>query len=277
MEWLQYRAIVVAEHFDCAERLLLCNPGWTFYTECIDKRQKGTAMPTIKVNDIHMYYEIHGEGKPLVLIGGLGIDLSELTVISSWLAQKYRVLTFDNRGAGRTDKPDSPYSIEMMAEDTEALLHALAIERTPILGISMGGRIALALALRHPERVERLILVSTSARVKSTRKRIWRLRLLGLLSSAPIFRSKYPQPRYAFLRQLRASGGYNCTDRLHELHIPTVIMHGKKDKSAPYTLAEEMHANIHGSQMMTFKGGHIFFLISERQQFLDATADFLGS
>jgi 3-oxoadipate enol-lactonase len=184
---------------------------------------------------------------------------------------------FDNRRAGRTDKPDIPYSIEMMAEDTEELMNALAIERAPILGISMGGRIALELALQHPERVERLILVSTSARVRNTKKSIWRLRLLSLLSSAPIFRSKYPQPRYAFLRQLQASGDYNCTGRLHELHIPTVIMHGKKDKSAPYTLAEEMHAGIRGSQMMTFKGGHIFFLISERQQFLDATAEFLGS
>lgn len=234
-------------------------------------------MPTIKVNDIHMYYEIHGEGKPLVLIGGLGIDLSEFDGISHWLAQKYRVLAFDNRGAGRTDKPDIPYSIEMMAEDTEYLMNALAIERASILGISMGGRIALALALWHPERVEKLILVSTSARVRNIKKSIWRLRLLSLLSSAPIFRSKYPQPRYAFLRQLQASGDYNCTDRLHELHIPTVIMHGKKDKSAPYTLAEEMHAGIRGSQMIAFKGWHIFFLTSERQQFLEATAEFLGS
>ena len=74
-------------------------------------------MPTIQVNNIHMYYEIYGEGKPLVLIGGLGIDLSEFDGVNRWLAQKYRVLAFDNRGAGRTDKPDIPYSIEMMAHD----------------------------------------------------------------------------------------------------------------------------------------------------------------
>jgi 3-oxoadipate enol-lactonase len=234
-------------------------------------------MPTIKVHDIHMYYEIHGEGKLLVLIGGLASDLSELESISRWLAQKYRVLVFDNRGAGRTDKPDIPYSIEMMAEDTEELLKALAIERAAILGISMGGRIALELALQHPERVEKLILVSTSAKVWQNGKRRWRLRLLSFLFSAPIFKGKYPQPRYAFLRQLHASGSYNCTDRLHELHIPTVILHGKKDQSAPYALAEEMHNGIQGSHMLTFKGGHLFFLISERQQFLDASAKFLES
>ena len=234
-------------------------------------------MPTIKINDIQMYYEIYGEGQPLVIIGGLASDISEFEGMSRWFAQKYRVLAFDNRGAGRTDKPDIPYSIEMMAWDTAELLNALAIERATVLGISMGGRIALELALQHPERVERLILVSTSARVRSTRKRVRRLRLLNLLSLLPIFKSQYPQPRYAFLRQLQASGGYNCTDRLHELHIPTIIMHGKNDQTAHYPLAEEMHAGIHGSQMITFNGGHLFFLIRERQHFLDAAAEFLAS
>lgn len=108
-------------------------------------------MPTVNVNDIQMYYEIHGEGKLLLLIGGLGLDLSELQSMSGWLAQRYQVIVFDNRGAGRTDKPDIPYSIEMMAADTAELMKALAIERASLLGISMGGKIALDLALRHPE------------------------------------------------------------------------------------------------------------------------------
>ena len=108
-------------------------------------------MPALQVNDIQMYYEMHGEGKPLVLIGGLASDLSEMESMSHWLAQTYRVVVFDNRGAGRTDKPDIPYSIEMMTDDMEGLLDALAIERASILGISMGGRIALEYALRHPE------------------------------------------------------------------------------------------------------------------------------
>ena len=232
-------------------------------------------MPTVKVNDIQIYYEIHGEGKPLLLIGGLGLDLSELQSISGWLAQRYQVLVFDNRGAGRTDKPDIPYSIEMMAEDTAELMKALAIERASLLGISMGGKIALALALRYPGRVEKLILVSTSARVINTRKRLWRLRLLGLVSSLPLFRSKHPQPRYAFLRQLQASSSYNCIARLHELHVPTMILHGKRDRTTLYALAEEMHAGIQGSCLLPFKGGHIFFLFGERQQFLDAVAEFM--
>ena len=86
-------------------------------------------MPYIKVNDIQMYYEIHGDGEPLVLIVGLGTDISEWDGIIHWLAQKYQVLAFDNRGAGRTDKPDTHYSIEMMANDTAGLMQTLGIPR----------------------------------------------------------------------------------------------------------------------------------------------------
>src|SRR5712692_1901724 len=230
-------------------------------------------MPYEKINDIQMYYEIHGDGEPLVLIVGLGTDISEWDGIIRWLAQKYKVLAFDNRGAGRTDKPDTPYSMEMMADDTAGLMQTLGIEQAHILGISMGGRIALALSLRHPTSVKKLVLVSTSARsIKN-----WRRYFFGILSSAPIFRSKYLQPHYAFTRQRQASFVYNCTGKLHELHIPTVIMHGKKDKIVPYQLAEEMHTGIQGSKMLTFAGGHIFFFMKERQQFLDAIAEFVGT
>ncbi|HEX6484708.1 MAG TPA: alpha/beta hydrolase [Ktedonobacteraceae bacterium] len=230
-------------------------------------------MPYVKVNDIDIYYEIHGDGESLVLIVGLGTDISEWDGIIRWLAKKYKVLAFDNRGAGRTDKPDTPYSIEMMADETARLMQTLDIEQAHILGVSMGGRIALALSLQHATSVKKLILVSTSARsIKN-----WRSYFFGILSGAPIFRSKYPQPHYAFMRQRQASFVYNCADKLHELHIPTVIMHGKKDKIVPYTLAEEMHAGIKGSKMLTFAGGHLFLFLRERQQFLDAITEFLGT
>ncbi len=230
-------------------------------------------MPYVKVNDINMYYEIHGDGEPLVLIVGLGTDISEWDGIIRWLAQKYKVVAFDNRGAGRTDKPDTSYSIETMAHDTAELMQTLGIQLAHLLGISMGGRIALALALRYPTSVKKLVLVSTSARsIKN-----WRRYFFGMLSSAPIFRSKYPQPHYAFMRQRQASFVYNCTDQLHEIQIPTVILHGKKDKIVPYKLAEEMHAGIKGSKMLTFAGGHLFFFMKEREQFLDAIAEFVES
>ncbi len=216
-----------------------------------------------------MYYEIHGKGEPLVFILGLGTDISEWDGIISWFAERYQVLAFDNRGVGRTDKPDIAYSIEMMADDTAGLMQKLGIKQAYIVGISLGGRIALGLSLRHSECVKNLVLISTSARIVKN----WRRRFYGFLSGVPFMRSKYPQPHYAFQRQLHASTDFNCVDQLQAIHVPTLIMHGKSDKTVPYYLAEELYSGIRGSKMLTFEGGHIFFLMRPRQQFLDVVAE----
>jgi pimeloyl-ACP methyl ester carboxylesterase len=92
-----------------------------------------------------------------------------------------------------------------------------------------------------------------------------------------LFRSKHPQPRYAFVRQLQASDGYDAGPRLHQLAIPTVVLHGRRDRAAPLAMAEEMHREIPGSELVTFRGGHLFFLIRERQRFVDTVAEFVGS
>jgi 3-oxoadipate enol-lactonase len=229
-------------------------------------------VPTADVNGITIHYEVHGRGRPLVVILGLGSDVSENAAVIDDLAARCQIVTFDNRGAGRSGKPDAPYSIEMMAEDALGVMDALQLPRAAVLGISLGGRIAMELALRHPERVERLLLVSTSARVIAS----WRRRLIWpILAGLPLFRSRYPQPRYAFVRQLRASDGYNATPRLHQLRMPTLILHGRSDRTAPLRLAEQLHRAIPGSTMMIFRGGHLFFLIRERRRFVEAVGQFV--
>jgi pimeloyl-ACP methyl ester carboxylesterase len=236
-------------------------------------------MPTVKVNDIGMYYELHGDGDPVVLIAGLGTSISPYMRIVRRLAQKYRVLAFDNRGVGRTDKPDTPYTIEMMADDTAGLLRALGIARADVIGVSMGGRIAMALALQHPEVVRSLVLASTSARVLRGTRTTPRFRLFKFvkwLRSGGRFLGRDPQPYYAFIRQLDASGSYDCSGRLGEIRVPTLILHGKLDRLAPYGLAEEMHAGISGSKIVEFEGGHLF-LFWESDRFADAVKEFLGS
>jgi 3-oxoadipate enol-lactonase len=228
-------------------------------------------VPTTRIDDINLYYEIHGEGEPVVLITGLASDLSELQGIIRALSAKYQVLAFDNRGAGRTDKPDIPYSIELMARDTAGLMRAVGITRAHVIGISMGGRIALELALRHPQMVNKLVLVSTSARMVPTR---WRHILFDTLPRIPIFKGQYPQPYYAFVRQREATSAYNCTDRLPDLRSPTLIMHGMKDRVTPISFAQEMHALIPGAEMLTFGGGHLFPFFRQ-QEFIDALVTFL--
>ena len=226
----------------------------------------------IKVNDIRVYYEIRGEGEPLVLINGLANDITDNEAIIATLSTRYRVVAFDNRGAGRTDKPHTPYSIEMMAGDARALMQAVDIDQAYVLGLSMGGRIALELALQRPTMVKKLVLVSTAARVVQTWQRSL---LMNTLPRIPMFKGKYPQPYYAFARQREASASYNCTDRLPELRAPTLIMHGKKDGLTPYRLAEEMQARIPGAKLLPFDGGHLF-LYFKQKEFTDAVFDFLA-
>jgi 3-oxoadipate enol-lactonase len=231
-------------------------------------------MPTVKVNDITMYYEIYGEGEPLVLIAGLNSDHALYRVFTPRLAQTYKVVAFDNRGVGQTDKPDIPYSIEMMADDTAGLLNALGIEQAHILGTSMGGRIAAALALQHPRQVKSLILVSTILKSLKGSRMTWSRLRVDLMLRLPMVRG--PHPYYAVARQREASRAYDCMDRLDEIHVPTLILHGKNDKTAPYRLAEEMHAGIKDSKMLTFPGGHLFFLFRPAQC-IDAISSFLAT
>jgi len=119
-------------------------------------------MSKVKVNDIKMYYDVQGEGFPLVMVMGF------LGSASCWdprmvlpLSDKFKVVVFDNRGAGRTDVSDREYSIKLFAQDTVGLMDALNIPRAHVLGISMGGMIAQEVALNYPRRVEKLILAST--------------------------------------------------------------------------------------------------------------------
>jgi pimeloyl-ACP methyl ester carboxylesterase len=225
-------------------------------------------MPIQRVGDIDLYYEFHGTGDAVVLIGGLGNDITESQRLITWLARTHRVLAFDNRGAGRTDKPDIPYSIEMMAADTAGLMKALDISGATVLGISMGGKIAMELILEHPELVTRLILVSTSAAARPDNGPT-RMEMLSFLARF-VFRGKYPQPAYAQGRQRQASHAYDCTDRLDEIQAPATIMHGRNDWIVPLRRAEELRHGIAHSQLVTFRGGHLFFMRKERKWFLDS-------
>lgn len=218
-------------------------------------------MPTARVNGIDVYYEIRGDGPPLVLIPGLGTDITEYERVIAPLAKACRVLAADNRGAGRSDQPDVPYTVETMAEDTSGLLAALGIGPAFVLGHSLGGRIALALTLAHPEQVKGLVLVSTAARLVGVRRRI---RFLGSVTRrTPGLRSmgQYPQSYSAFLRQFEASTGYDGTPRLHEIRVPTLILHGTRDRIVPLARAEELHAGIAGSRLLSFRGGHLMLFL----------------
>jgi pimeloyl-ACP methyl ester carboxylesterase len=121
-------------------------------------------MPKVKVNGIQMFYEMKGEGFPLVMINGMNdnLDCWDPRLIGA-LSKKFKLILFDNRGAGRTDISDREYTIRLFADDIAGLMNTLGISRANVLGISMGGMIAQELAINYPRNVSKLILCSTSS------------------------------------------------------------------------------------------------------------------
>ena len=120
-------------------------------------------MGKVKVGDIDIAYREYGAGFPLVKIVGFAstMDGGDPELVAA-LAERFRVITFDNRGMGETSAGTRPFTVEQFAEDTAGLMEAMGIERAHVFGISMGGFVAQELALRHPEKVEKLVLMASS-------------------------------------------------------------------------------------------------------------------
>lgn len=221
-------------------------------------------MPIVKVNDINMYYEIRGEGELLVVIWGISGEVSTFVdYLDTEMSKKYKIVFFDSRGTGRTDKPDEPYSIEMMAQDTIGLMDAIGIESAHFLGISMGSRIALVIAAKYPDRVRSLILNVAAARSphKDNPQAALSFERLQTMITQPDFlkaMGRYPPSIESFMRQFDALKEFDGMDLLDEITAPTLIVNGTKDNSTPVKCAEELSKGIPGSRLVFVEEDHLF-------------------
>src|SRR3712207_5539058 len=119
-------------------------------------------MPFARSDDVRIYYDDHGgDGPALLLVPGIPAISSDWFPFAERLAERFRVVVYDNRGSGRSDAPLGPYTVPQLARDAVAVLDALGIERAHVFGVSLGGMIAQELALGFPGRVERLVLGGT--------------------------------------------------------------------------------------------------------------------
>ncbi len=264
-------------------------------------------MAMIKIRDIHMYYEIHGEGFPLVLIMGLKRNTAWWYRQIPELSQHFKVIAFDNRGAGRTDMPEMAYSIGMFADDTAGLLDALKIPKAHVLGISMGGYIAQELAIRRPDLVQGLVLGCTScgggkavlmseetkaayiANQGLTLEQILQKDMHIYFSSA--FIANRPerieafiriclenvQPPEAFQRQFDACLGHDTVDRLGDIKAPTAIMAGDDDKLVPTENSRILKELMPKAKLQLYPGKRHCFFMEESKEFNEAVVKFFNS
>jgi pimeloyl-ACP methyl ester carboxylesterase len=239
-----------------------------------------------------MYYEIHGSGFPFIMIRGLSSDVYRWPPsFVEEIAKDFKVILFDNRGAGRTDKPDIEYSIRMMADDTVGLLNALNIEKAIVLGFSMGGSIAQEIVLNYPERVKKLVLcgagsggphrVAASDEVyaslnsdregltpeETIRNSLPLLFTKNFIENNPDKIDEFVArsilaiiPPYSYRRQLTAIFNYESYSRLKNIKVPTFVISGKDDILVPPQNSELLAENIPGAKLVLLDNlAHDFF------------------
>jgi 3-oxoadipate enol-lactonase len=263
-------------------------------------------MPRTRIDNIEMYYEVHGSGEPVVLIHGLSMDSSTWFNQVPVLSQKYQVIVFDNRGVGQTDAPNETYSTEMMADDTAALLKFLNVDNAHILGFSMGGMIAQTIALKYPELVKSLLLISTAARFPARAKhlvQIW-LRMLnenvsletrireGFLwvytneffehdetvtaSVNLALNHPYPLSTHGFAGQVAALIQHDTRSRISQISVPTLVLIGGDEILIPVECSEELAAKIPKAELVILeRGGHNCWM-EFPEPFNQAVIRFLG-
>lgn len=269
-------------------------------------------MGKARIGDIDIYYEVHGptgrpqpEAEPLVLIMGLGANAASWEMQIPDFSLEYRVVAFDNRGSGRTDKPRTPYTIPQMADDTAGLMDHLGIESAHVFGMSMGGMIAQELALKCPQRVRSLVLGSTlaggpnavmagpeliqqwAASAMLPIEQAMENGLRFLYSDEFIAKNKerlvkralrlahLQPPLQALHRQFMAVVGFNTYNRLHQIAAPTLVISGTADRIVPPENSRILAERIPGAKLVELPGMGHGFLAEAAKTANAAVLDFL--
>ena len=260
-------------------------------------------MPYTDNDGVRIYWEEDGSGPPLLLIMGLGYSLDMWYRLRPKLAPRYRVIAFDNRGVGRSDVPEPPYTIPDMARDAATVLDAAGVERSHVIGASMGGVIAQELTLSHPDRVVSLVLGCTAcggpdavaaapevlellaARSGMTPEEGVRAMVPYIYdaSTAPelieqdieMRMRRYPTAK-GYLGQLHAVVGYETYDRLSQIDVPTLILHGTSDQLVPPGNAHDLARRIPHARLVMLEGASHLFFTEKEQEAADEILGFLA-
>ena len=263
-------------------------------------------LKTAKIGNYDIQYVDVGQGVPVVLIHGLAGDYSAWTAQIQLLKDHYRVIAFDNRGAGKSTQVDEPISTQDLAKDTLGLMDHLGIDSAHIVGRSMGGAVAQHMALMSPERVKSLVLCASFAILDPLGRRVllnmrealeWRLNWadharhsVQNFVSADFFNNKQEQVKKiealiggetrlpaCYIRQNEACQNHDTTAQLAKIKQPTLIMAGKNDPICSLTATEIMSKGIQGSETILFDNASHFFLMEQADKFNHSLLDLLNS
>ncbi len=119
----------------------------------------------VEINNIRICYKVQGEGYPVILVHGFGSKKESFMAQIPALSHEFKVISFDNRGSGKTSRPNIPYTMEMFVDDIKGLLDYLKIDKTNLVGLSLGGMISLNYILKYPNTVNKLVLINTLAQL----------------------------------------------------------------------------------------------------------------
>jgi 3-oxoadipate enol-lactonase len=251
-----------------------------------------------------LHWESTGSGPPLLLIMGLGLSGGAWWRSVPTLAKRFRVITYDNRGTGRSTALTYPYTTEAMADDALAVLDSAGVERAHVYGMSLGGMVAQQLVLRHPKRVRTLVLGATQAggrravaaepevmsffqrrselpadesawaSVPYNYSRKARDRHAGRIAEDIARRLAHPFDEHAYRAQMCAATLHNCYGRLARFEQPTLVVHGTADRVIPFQNAEMMASRIPAARLHPLPDcGHLY--PTEFPRVDDAIGDFL--
>jgi 3-oxoadipate enol-lactonase len=258
-------------------------------------------MPIAKLDTVDLYYEFFGEGDPLLLIHGLGSSCQDWELQVDCFARKFRVITVDLRGHGKSDKPPGPYSIALFAEDTARLLEELNCIPAHILGISLGGMVAFQLAISFLEIVKSLIIVNSTPdlipRTLKDRLGIWQryviVQFMGLRKLGEFLGDRFfPDPDQSVLRNIfverwaenykpsymeamKAVVGWSVLNQLQEIKAPTLVIGADGD----YFPTEEKVAYtkvIPGARLEIIKNTRHALPVENPEVFNQTVIDFLA-
>lgn len=220
-----------------------------------------------------LYHEVHGDGPPVVLLEGMGGDIPGWRRNIPRLAERFMVVAYDFRGNGRSDKPDETVTMATFVDDTIGLLDHLEIDAAHLYGQSFGGMVAQELGLAHPDRARSLILACTLAggsHVVPADSRVPKDRPWMALYS-PGFAEAHPehvkedlragsvQAPHARKRQWEAIQGFDAYDRLPDLKVPVLVLHGTEDRLIHPDNARVLADRIPGARLVLLEGaGHVY-------------------